>query len=89
MSAVVMSSRCWTGRRLCCCRVRRLADDGLSVAATCSNAAGEGYVAKDPEAHYVGGRSRRKWLKVKQLLHANRRSSVSTASFVGICQERE
>ena len=45
--------------------VRRLADDGLKAWQQVMEGGWEGYVAKDPQSSYVGGRTL-KWLKVKQ-----------------------
>ena len=45
--------------------VRRLADDGLKAWQQVLEGGWEGYVAKDPQSPYVGGRTL-KWLKVKQ-----------------------
>ena len=44
--------------------IRRLADHGLKAWQQVLEHGWEGYVAKDPESRYVGGRSL-KWLKVK------------------------
>jgi len=45
--------------------IRRLADHGLKAWQQVLEHGWEGYVAKDPESSYAGGRSL-KWLKVKQ-----------------------
>jgi bifunctional non-homologous end joining protein LigD len=44
---------------------RRLSPDGFAAWAEVLHRGWEGYVAKDPESKYVGGRTL-KWLKVKQ-----------------------
>lgn len=45
--------------------VRRLSPDGFAAWAEVLHRGWEGYVAKDPESPYVGGRTL-KWLKVKR-----------------------